>query len=174
GSLVFAREAAQVATVWILARPLSPGASAPARESADCARLLSARLADDLGRVLMQARRDLRTVEGEWADTVPERLESARVHIRERLRAERRLLESVEAALESRDPKVLTAALRIDRLLRECQRRHEELHKRVIGARGVFLEEQERQSFRAPAPIDRPDPYRQVLLPALELGGADA
>lgn len=174
GGLEFDVEDEQVATELILERQLTRGAFDSARKSAERARLLSVRLADDLDRVLKQTRRDLRTVEGEWADTVPERLESARVHIRERLRAERRLLESVEAALESRDPKVLTAALRIDRLLRECQRRHEELHKRVIGARGVFLEEQERQSFRAPAPIDRPDPYRQVLLPALELGGADA
>lgn len=174
GGLDFDVEDEQVATELILERQLTRGAFDSARKSAERARLLSVRLADDLDRVLKQTRRDLRTVESEWTSTVPERLDSARAHIRERLRAERRLLDSVESALASQDPKVLTAALRIDRLLRECQRRHEDLHKRVIGARGVFLDEQERQSFRAPAPVDRPDPHRQVLQPTLELGCDDA
>lgn len=174
GGLDFDVEDEQVATELILERQLTRGAFDSARKSAERARLLSVRLADDLDRVLKQTRRDLRTVENEWSTAVPERLESARAHIRERLRAERRLLDSVESALASRDPRILAAASRIGRLLRECQRRHEDLHKRVIGARGVFLDEQERQSFRAPAPIDRPDPHRQVLLPALELGCDDA
>lgn len=174
GGLDFDVEDEQVATELILARQLTRGAFDSARKSAERARLLSVRLADDLDRVLKQTRRDLRTVESEWSTQVPERLESARAHIRDRLRAERHLLDSVQSALTSQDPKIHSAALRIDRLLRECQRRHEDLHKRVIGARGVFLDEQERQSFRAPAPINRPDPHREVLLPALELGCDDA
>lgn len=174
GGLDFDVEDEQVATELILERQLARNAFDSARKSAERARLLSVRLADDLDRVIKQTRRDLRTVEGEWSTTVPQRLESAREHIRDRLSAERRLLERVRAALGSTEPKVLAAAVRIDRLLRECQHRHEELHKRVIGARGVFLDEQERQSFRPPALINRPDPHEQILLPALELGHDDA
>jgi hypothetical protein len=108
-------------------------------------------------------------VEGEWASEVPGRLDGARDHIRDRLRAERALLGKVQEAIASGDPRLLAAARRIADLLTECQRRHEDLHRRVIDARGVFLEEQERQSFRPPASITLPDPHRQVLLPALEL-----
>jgi hypothetical protein len=38
----------------------------------------------------------------------------------------------------------------------------------------VFLDEQERQAFRPPAPITTPDPHHQVFLPVLDLGQADA
>ncbi|MFE9101961.1 hypothetical protein [Actinomadura geliboluensis] len=174
GGLDFDVEDEQVATELILERQLIRGSFDAARRSAERARLLSVRLADDLDRLLKQTRRDLRTVESEWNTAVPERLKSARDHIRERLQTERRLLDSAQSALVSQDAKILTAAVRVDRLLRECHHRHEELHKRVIGARGVFLDEQERQSFRAPAPIEHPDPQRQVLLPLLELGSSDA
>jgi hypothetical protein len=174
GGLDFDVEDEQVATELMLERQLARNAFESARKSAERARLLSVRLADDLDRVIKQTRRDLRSVETEWDSAIPRRLESAREHIRERLNAERRLLGKVRDALESADPKILAAAVRIDRLLRECRRRHEDLHRRVITTRGVFLEEQERQSFRPPAAITLPDPQRQVLEPLLELGRADA
>ncbi|MEU6034716.1 hypothetical protein ABZ801_04855 [Actinomadura sp. NPDC047616] len=174
GGLDFDVEDEQVATELVLERQLARNAFESARKSAERARLLSVRLADDLDRVIKQTRRDLRSVETEWDSLIPDRLESARDHIRERLNAERRLLRKVGEALESAEPKILAAAVRIDRLLRECRRRHEDLHRRVITTRGVFLDEQERQSFRPPAVITLPDPQRQVLEPLLELRRTDA
>jgi len=174
GGLDFDVEDEQVATELVLERQLARNAFDAALKSAERARLLSVGLAEELDRLIKQTRRDLRAVEEEWATAVPDRLASAREHIRERLNAERRLLVKVREAMASADAKLLAAALRIAQLIEECQQRHESLHQRVIATRGVFLEEQERQAFRPPAPVTVPDPHHEVLLPALELGGADA
>jgi hypothetical protein len=174
GGLDFDVEDEQVATELVLERQLARNAFDAALKSAERARLLSVGLAEELDRLIRQTRRDLRAVEDEWATAVPGRLETARQHIRERLSTERRLLAKVREALASPDARLLAAAARTARLLEECQHRHESLHRRVITVRGVFLEEQERQGFRPPAPVTMPDPQQQVLLPALELGRADA
>jgi hypothetical protein len=174
GGLDFDVEDEQVATELVLERQLARNAFDAALKSAERARLLSVGLAEELDRLIKQTRRDLRAVEEEWAMAMPERLETARQHIRERLNVERHLLGKVREALASADAKLLAAALRIAQLLQECQQRHESLHQRVIAARGVFLEEQQRQAFRPPALPTVPDPQQQVLLPALELGQADA
>jgi hypothetical protein len=173
GGLDFDVEDEQVATELVLERQLARNAFEAALKSAERARLLSVGLAEELDRLIKQTRRDLRVVEQEWATAVPDRLETARQHIRERLNTERHLLAKVREALASADANLLAAALRIAQLLEECQHRHESLHQRVMATRGVFLEEQERQAFRPPALITMPDPQQQVLLPALELGQAD-
>ncbi len=172
GGLDFDVEDEQVATELVLERQLARNAFDAALKSAERARLLSVGLAEELDRLIKQTRRDLRAVEAEWATAVPDRLASAREHIRERLNTERRLLVKVREAMASADPKLLAAALRIAQLIEECQQRHESLHQRVIATRGVFLEEQERQAFRLPALVTVPDPHQEVLLPALELGSA--
>lgn len=174
GGLDFDVEDEQVATELVLERQLARNAFDAALKSAERARLLSVGLAEDLDRLIKRTRRDLRVVEEEWATAVPDHLETARQHIRERLNTERHLLAKVREALASADTKLLATALRIAQLLEECQHRHESLHQRVIAARGVFLEEQERQAFRAPALNTMPDPQQQVLLPALDLGRVDA
>lgn len=174
GGLDFDVEDEQVATEIVLGRQLERNAFGAALKSAERARLLSVGLSEELDRLIKQTRRDLRTVEEEWATAVPDRLESAREHIRERLTAERHLLQKIREALASDDTKILAAARRIAQLLEECQRRHEALHQRVIAARGIFLDEQERQAFRPPALITLPDPHQQVLLPVLELDRAMA
>ncbi|MFI6817207.1 hypothetical protein ACIBG7_32745 [Nonomuraea sp. NPDC050328] len=174
GGLDFDVEDEQVATELVLERQLARNAFDAALKSAERARLLSASLAEGLDRLLKQTRRDLRIVTEEWAEAVPDRLDAARTHIRERLKSERLLLEKVRNALVSGEVKLLTSALRIAQLLEECQRRHEALHHRVIAARGVFLEEQERQAFRPPASVALPDPQQEILLPLLEWGSAAA
>jgi hypothetical protein len=174
GGLDFDVEDEQVATELVLERQLARNAFDAALKSAERARLLSVSLAEELDRLIKQTRRDLRTVEEEWATVTPDRLEAARQHIRDRLNTERHLLAKVRDALASADARLLEAALRIAQLLEECQQRHESLHQRVITARGVFLDEQERQAFRPPAPIATPDPHHQVFLPVLDLGQADA
>lgn len=170
GGLNFDVADEQVATEIVLGRQLERNAFDSAVRSAERARLLSVGLAEELDRLVKQTRRDLRLVEDEWATDAPGRLASAREHIRERLATERQLLGKVREALTSGEAPVLAAARRIAKLLEECQQRHEALHQRVIEARGVFLEEQERQSFRPPALLNLPDPHQQVLLPLLELG----
>lgn len=131
GGLNFDVEDEQVATELVLERQLQRNAFDAAVASAERARLLSLSLSDELDRLIKQTRRDLRMVEGEWDSEVPGRLDGARDHIRERLRAERALLGKVQDAIASGDPRLLAAARRIADLLTECQRRHEDLHRRV-------------------------------------------
>ncbi|MCK9871878.1 hypothetical protein MRI28_19925 [Nocardiopsis dassonvillei] len=174
GGLDFDVEDEQVAIELILERQLARNDFEPAVRSAERARLLSMRLAEELDRLIRQTRRDLRLVEEEWAVAVPDQLGRARDHIHERLRVERNLLTKIREALTSTDSRLLKAALRIGQLLEECQERHESLHQRVISARGVFLDEQERQAFRPPALLNLPDPHQDVLMPVLELNRTDA
>jgi hypothetical protein len=132
GGLNFDVEDEQVATELVLERQLQRNAFDSAVASAERARLLSLSLSDELDRLIKQTRRDLRMVEGEWASEVPGRLDGARDHIRDRLRAERALLGKVQEAIASGDLRLLAAARRIADLLTECQRRHEDLHRQVL------------------------------------------
>ncbi|MFI9783093.1 hypothetical protein ACIHEI_06190 [Kitasatospora sp. NPDC051984] len=61
------------------------------------------------------------------------------------------------------------AAARIAGILTECARRHEALHRQVITARSIFLDEQDRQAFRPPALGHLPDLGQEVLTPLLGL-----
>ena len=105
---------------------------------------------------------------------VPQRLTAAREHIAARMEAEHRLLGKVRESLEVEDQQVTAAAARIAGLLAECSRRHDALHRQVITARSVFLEEQDRQSFLPPAMGYLPDLGREVLTPLLGLDSETA
>ncbi|WP_284742738.1 hypothetical protein [Amycolatopsis sp. RTGN1] len=174
GGLEFDVEDEQIANELMLERQLAKGAFDAAEKAAVRARLLSVSLAEDLARLIKDTRRDLRSVLDEWAEQVPERLELARDHIAGRLESEHRLLAKVRESLEAEDAQVTAAAARIARLLTECARRHQALHARVITARSVFLDEQDRQAFRPPALGYLPDLAVEVLNPLLGLPTAVA
>lgn len=174
GGLEFDVEDEQVANEILLERQLARGAFDAAERAAVRARLLSVRLADDLDRLIRETRRDVRTVLGEWATTVPQRLDESRDHIESRLDSEHRLRAKVSESLEAGDSEVAESAARIASILGECQRRHEALHRRVIGAREVFLDEQNRQVFRPPPLGYLPDLPSEVLHPLLVTGSDDA
>ncbi|MGV9369808.1 hypothetical protein [Micromonospora tulbaghiae] len=174
GGLEFDVEDEQVANEVLLERQLAKGAFDAAERAAVRARLLSVSLAEDLHELLKNTRRDLRAVIQEWAAVVPQRLATAREHIAGRMEAEHRLLAKVRESLESDDQQVTMAAARIAALLTECSRRHDALHRQVIAARSVFLEEQDRQSFRPPALGHLPDLSREILTPLLGLDSETA
>ncbi|MGK5682272.1 hypothetical protein [Actinoplanes sp. URMC 104] len=174
GGLEFDVEDEQVANEVLLERQLAKGAFDAAERAAVRARLLSVSLAEDLHELIKNTRRDLRAVIQEWATAVPQRLTTAREHIAGRMEAEHRLLAKVRESLESDDQQVTMAAARIAALLTECSRRHDALHRQVIAARGVFLEEQDRQSFRPPALGHLPDISREILAPLLALDSESA
>ena len=174
GGLEFDVEDEQVANEVLLERQLAKGAFDAAERAAVRARLLSVSLAEDLHELIKNTRRDLRAVIQEWATAVPQRLTTAREHIAGRMEAEHRLLAKVRESLESDDQQVTMAAARIAALLTECSRRHDALHRQVIAARSVFLEEQDRQSFRPPALGHLPDISREILTPLLGLDSETA
>lgn len=169
GGLEFDVEDEQVANEVLLERQLARGSFDSAERSAIRARMLSVSLAEGLTQLIKDTRRDIRDVLDVWATDLPKRLNDAREHIQTRLEAEHRLHAKISESLEAEDPNVAASAARIAALLIECQRRHESLHRQVIGARGVFLDEQNRQSFRPPLVGHLPDLRQDILLPVFGL-----
>lgn len=151
GGLEFDVADEQVANEAMLERQLARGAFAAAEKAANLHRALSLKFTQEIQVILKDTQRDLRSVLDRWAEEVPERLDQARDHIQERLNKEYRLLVKARESLEVDDPEVRAAAARIARMLDECHHRHQVLHQKVMGARSVFLHEQDRQSFRPPS-----------------------
>ncbi len=174
GGLEFDVEDEQVANEVLLERQLARGSFDSAERSAIRARMLSVGLADGLLRLIKDTRRDIREVMDVWATDIPKRLDDAREHIQTRLEAEHRLHGKISKSLEVEDRSVATSAARIAALLVECQRRHESLHRQVINARSVFLDEQNRQTFRPPITGHLPDLRQDILAPLLPLDTATA
>lgn len=168
GGLEFDVDDEQVANETLLERQLAKGAFEAAERSATIARLLSVSLGEELAGLIKETRRDLRTVLDDWAESVPVRLDQAREHIQTRLEVEHRLHDKVRESVETADPDVAASAARIAGMLAECQRRHEALHRQVINARSVFLDEQDRQSFRPVAVGYHPDLTEEVFNPLLQ------
>jgi hypothetical protein len=151
GGLEFDVTDEQVANEAMLERQLARGAFAAAEKAAIKHRVLSMKLAEQIQSVLNDTRRDLRSVLQLWEVEMPTRLDEARQHIVDRLNTERRLAGKARESLESDDPNVRATAARISVTLDDCFRRHQMLLTKVIGARQVFFDEQDRQSFRAPS-----------------------
>ena len=166
GGLEFDVEDEQAANEFLLERQLARGAFESAEGGAHRARALSVRLASELTELLKATRRDLRSVLDDWK-AMDGRFDDAREHIRGRIDIEHRLLGKVRETLTAADPDIAAASARIASLLEETQRRHEALHRQVITARSVFLEEQNRQSFRPPVTGYLPDLTVEVLRPLL-------
>lgn len=169
GGLEFDVEDEQVANETMLERQLARGAFGAAEGSAVRARLLSVNLAENLSTLIRDTRRDLTGVMDRWVGDVPKQLDGAREHIHARVAEEHRLAMKVRESVDAADPEVAASMGRIAALLGECQRRHEDLHRQVMSARGVFLQEQDRQSFRPPAVAYLPDLGREVFKPLLAM-----
>lgn len=151
GGLEFDVADEQVANEAMLERQLARGAFAAAERAAIKHRVLSMKLSEQIQSVLNDTRRDLRAVLALWEVEMPARLDEARQHITDRLTVERRLAGKARESLESEDPTVRSAAARISNILDDCFRRHQALLNKVIGARHVFFDEQDRQAFRTPS-----------------------
>ncbi|MGV8847383.1 hypothetical protein [Tessaracoccus sp.] len=169
GGLEFDVEDEQVANETMMERQLARGAFDGAERSAVRARLLSVNLAEDLATLIRDTRRDLVGVMGRWSGNVLQQLDAARDHIHARVAEEHRLVMKVRESVDAVDPDVAASMGRIAALLGECQRRHEDLHRQVMSAITVFLQEQDRQSFRPPAVAYLPDLGREVFNPVLGL-----
>lgn len=165
GGLEFDVTDEQVANEAMLERQLARGAFAAAEKAALMHRVLSMKLAEQIQTILADTRRDLRTVFHLWENEMQDRLDEARQHISDRLETEHRLAVKARESLESDDPTVRSTAARISNTLQDCLRRHQALLKDVIGARQIFFDEQNRQSFRPPAPGLSMDILEDVFTP---------
>lgn len=165
GALDVDVEDAQTAAEAVLRSQLQRGRLDQAVSTAREARIRSIQFAEKIRGILDATRRDIRQVD--WGGEVPRMLDEAVGHVRERIDAERQLIRATRDTLDRADPAKAARAAELADLLEDCRRRHQELHHRLIGARRVFLDEQQRQLFAPARVLPLPDLEAEVLLPLL-------
>lgn len=162
-------EDGQIATAAIVHTQLERGKFDRAASAAAEARLLSLRYREKIERAIRDTRRNLRRVD--WGGEVRRLLDEALGHLTHQLIAEQAIrtvanerLETLEAGS---DPARTVA--RVRDLIDECHRRHVQLHRPVMTARAVFLDEQERQAFTRPRHNTFPHLEGGVLVPLMRM-----
>jgi hypothetical protein len=118
-------------------------------------------------------RRDVRAVD--WAEEMPELLDSALSHIEARFRAENAILRNITKARdEAEDVDHKRRAAELVDIVGDCISRHTRLQSRLQAAGAIFRAEQDRQQFSGPPRRATLDLFGQLLVPSLELPIADA
>lgn len=171
GALDLDVEDAQAAAEAVLKAQLARGRLDQAVTTAREARIRSIQFAEKVRSLLDATRRDIRQVD--WGDEVPRLLDDALRHLKERIDTERQLLRTTRSTLDAADPTKVGQAAELVELLEDCRHRHLQLHEKLLGARQVFLDEQQRQLFAPNRVLPLPDLEADLLLPLLE-GGRDA
>jgi hypothetical protein len=104
----------------------------------------------------------------DWVDDVPKLLDTALAHVRARLSAESELLDSVADRREGLDDSSkVVAANQLIEVVRECRRRHDDLHGHLIGARSRLRAALDDRFSRPPRSVHRADIGRDLLNPYL-------
>ena len=140
-------ESEQIATDAVIQFQLERGNFDKARSSAETARARSLQYEQKIHRDIEQAKRDIRQVN--WRDEVHETLVEANQHVDDRLREEDGIVRSSRDKLDALDDDDDNrhALLEVIRLMKDCVSRHLRLSKRLMTARGEFIEQQSRQCF---------------------------
>lgn len=163
-------ESAQAATEAALESLLARKRFVVALRQANNARRLSKSYAEDIRKLVAAAERSVRNVS--WDETIRPQLQAAYAHLDERVTAEATITHRLEDL-----PDDASKGLEVQRVidaLRDCLRRHQELHTAVLHAQQRLLDEQAEQAFRPPPIADLPDLERHVLRPLLGLTLQDA
>lgn len=160
-------ESAQIAAEVKLQNLIDRGKLADARSAAEQARYRTVQYGELLRRRLEATRRDLRLVD--WNVELPAMLDDALGHIEERIRGEQIIHASITKARDTTDEPVRKrhAAELVD-VVEDCLRRHVQLQARLLGARSVFREEQDRQQFSGPPRRSAINLHGQLLEPVLK------
>lgn len=165
-------ESAQIAAEVKLGSLIKRGRLAEAKLAAEQARYRTVQYGEMLRQLLDATTRDVRAVD--WEHEVPKLLTDALLHIEERYEFEHRILRNIsEARDKSDEPLQKQRAAELVSIVRDCIRRHMQLQKRLLTARSLFREEQDRQQF-----VELPrravlDLHGQVLGPLLGLSLRD-
>ncbi|MGH7619363.1 MAG: hypothetical protein ACREPM_19270 [Gemmatimonadaceae bacterium] len=160
---------AHAATEAVVDSQFRRGRFDDALRSAQNARIRSVNYSRSIDEQLERTQRDVRRVD--WRETMPRMLDDARIHIELRLHTEDRILEAAEPKLDEL-PLGSEQAMQVAQivsLMKDCRRRHMELHGRLMRARAIFLEAQGRQAFVAARAFARPDLTGKVLTPVLRM-----
>jgi hypothetical protein len=159
-------EAAQIANEAQLSALIARGAVESAVQIARLARYQSIQYQERVRRIVADTLIDPDT--HDWVGDVPELLNSALAHVRDRLEAEAVLLDAVAERRSRMDgPNRLTAANQLIEILRECRHRHNELHGHLIGARSRLREALDDRLARPSHAIHRANVSSDLLNPFL-------
>ena len=160
---------AQAAAEAVVDSQLRRGRFDDALRSAQNARVRSVNYSRSIDEQLERTQRDVRRVD--WREAMPRMLDDARIHIELRLHTEDSILEAGESKLDElpSGSQQATQVAQIVALMKDCRRRHTELHGRLMRSRAIFLDAQGRQSFVAARAFARPDLAAQVLTPVLRM-----
>ncbi|WP_223830649.1 hypothetical protein [Nocardiopsis quinghaiensis] len=165
-------ESAQIAAEVKLDNLIRRGRLADAKRVAEQAQLLTIQYGDMIRVQLDATKRNVQAVD--WREKVPELLDNALAHVEERVKAERAIAKYIaEARDEAEDPVRKSHAAELVDIVEDCVRRHIKLHTRLIGARDLFREQQDRQQFSGTLQRQTLDPYGHLLIPTLDLPVAD-
>ncbi|MFE1100317.1 hypothetical protein ACFW4K_07350 [Nocardiopsis alba] len=165
-------ESAQIAAEVKLDNLIRRGRLADAKQVAQQAQRLTIWYGDMIRVQLDATKRNVQAVD--WREKVPELLDNALAHVEERVKAERAIAKYIaEARDEAEDPVRKSHAADLVDSVEDCVRRHIKLHTRLIGARDLFREQQDRQQFSGTPQRQTLDPYGHLLIPTLDLPVAD-
>lgn len=166
-------EAAQIANEAQLNALIARGAIESAVQIAKHARYRSIQYQERVRRIVADTLIDPDV--HDWINEVPALLDAALDHVKDRLAAESGLLDAVaDRRTEVDDQVQLDAANQLIEILRECRRRHDELHRHLIGARSRLRQALDDRFSRAPGAVQRCDIGTDLLTPYLALGTATA
>lgn len=162
-------ESEQIANEAVVQFQLDRGNFDKARSSAETARARSMQFEQKIHRVIEQAKRDIRQVD--WQNEVHQTLLDANEHVDVRLRIEDDIIRSARNKLDTladQDEKRYSLS-EVSRLMDDCLSRHMRLSKRLMTARGDFIEQQSRQCFVDAELAQQVDLRDELLRPMLAL-----
>lgn len=162
-------ESEQIANEAVVQWQLERGNFDKARSSAETARARSLQYEQKIHRVIEQAKRDIRRVN--WREEVHATLLEANEHVDLRLRIEDDIIRSAREKLDSiaEDDENRLSLADVVRLMNDCISRHLRLSKRLMTARGEFIEQQSRQCFVDIDIAERIEMRDALLMPLLAL-----
>jgi hypothetical protein len=159
-------EAAQIANEAQLKALIDRGAVDSAVQIARLARYQSVQYQERVRRIVADTLIDPDA--HDWLGDVPQLLNSALTHVRDRLEAEDVLLDAVaERRARMEDPRQVAEANQLVEILRGCRHRHNELHGHLIGARSRLREALDDRFARPPHAIHRAVVSSDLLNPFL-------
>lgn len=166
-------ESEQIANEAVVQFQLERGHFDKARAGAEAARGRSLQYEQKIQRVIEQTKRDIRQVD--WRHEVHQTLIEANEHVELRLQHEEGILRSAREKLASladndENRPSLSAVVR---LIDDCRSRHLRLNKRLMSARGEFIEQQTRQRFIDQLHVDPINLRDEVLAPLLLASGSE-
>lgn len=159
-------EAAQVANEAQLNALIARGAVESAVQIARHARYRSIQYQERVRRIVADTLIDPDV--HDWVEDVPALLSSALAHVQDRMNAESALLDAVaDRRAELDDSTRIVAANQLIEILRECRRRHDDLHGHLISARSRLRTALDDRLRRPPRLVHRADIGRDLLDPYL-------